>query len=123
MSDLEAIRGPKGEEWDTKVYTPGEIYPHGIGDYPDLTVYFDNLSWRSAGTLGYNSYYLSENDKGPDDAVHSRYGVFSYYDPKRKMGGTKIGDISLLDFAPTALKILGIPIPDAMEGKIIEDVI
>lgn len=122
VSDLEAIRGPKGEEWNTKVYTPGEIYPHGIGDYPDLTVYFDDLSWRSAGTLGYNSYYLSENDKGPDDAVHSRYGVFLYYDPKRKMGGTKMRDISLLDFAPTVLKISGIPIPDAMEGKIIEDV-
>jgi len=121
--DLKAVRGPKGEKWDTKVYTPEEIYPNAIGDYPDLTVYFDDLSWRSAGTLGYNSYYLSENDKGPDDAVHSHYGVFLYYDPKRKMGGKKLGDVSLLDFAPTVLKVMGVPIPDDMKGKIIGEVI
>ncbi|MCW3986414.1 MAG: alkaline phosphatase family protein, partial [Candidatus Bathyarchaeota archaeon] len=120
--DLKTIRGPKGEKWDTKVYTPEEIYPNGIGDYPDLTVYFDDLSWRSAGTLGYDSYYLPQNDKGPDDAVHSHYGAFLYYDPKRKMGGTKIKDINLLDFAPTVLKIMGIPVPEDMEGKIVEEV-
>lgn len=121
--DLKAIRGPKGEKWNTKVYTPEEIYPNGIGDYPDLTVYFDDLSWRSAGTLGYDSYYLPENDKGPDDAVHSHYGAFIYYDPQRKMGGKKIRDISLLDFAPTVLKVMGIQVPKDMEGKTIEEVI
>lgn len=120
--DLKAIQGPKGEKWDTKVYTPEEIYPKGIGDYPDLTVYFDDLSWRSAGTLGYDSYYLPKNDKGPDDAVHSHHGIFLYYDPKRKTGGTKIRDMSLLDFAPTVLKVMGIPVPGDMEGKIIKEV-
>ncbi len=123
MDDLKAIRGPNGEKWNTKVYTHEEIYPNGIGDYQDLTVYFDDLSWRSAGTLGYNSYYLPENDKGPDDAVHSHYGTFIYYNPKKKLGGTKIKDISLLDFSPTVLKVMGIPVPNDMEGKAIEEVI
>jgi predicted AlkP superfamily phosphohydrolase/phosphomutase len=123
VNDLKAIRGPKGENWDTKVYTPEQIYPNGIGDYPDLTVYFDDLSWRSAGTLGYPSYYLPKNDKGPDDAVHSHYGVFLYYDPKRKMGGNQINDINLLDFAPTILKLMNIPLRKDMEGKTIDEVI
>lgn len=121
-ADLKAIKGPKGERWDTKVYTPEEIYPNGIGDYPDLTVYFDDLNWRSAGTLGYNSYYLPENDKGPDDAVHSHHGIFIYFDPKRKMGGKRIEDISLLDFTPTILKIMNIPVPSDMEGKTVKEV-
>jgi predicted AlkP superfamily phosphohydrolase/phosphomutase len=120
--DLKGIRGPKGEKWDTKVYTPEEIYPNGVGNPPDLTVYFDDLSWRSAGTLGYDSYYLPENDKGPDDAVHSRYGVFLYYDPKRDMGGKTIRDVRLLDFAPTVLKVMNIPAPRDMEGKAINEV-
>lgn len=122
VKDLKDIKGPKGETWDTKAFTPEEIYPNGIRDYPDLTVYFDDLNWRSAGTLGYTSYYLPENDKGPDDAVHSHHGIFLYYDPKRKMGGRKIEDISLLDFAPTVMKLMGIPAPKDMEGKIIEEV-
>ncbi len=123
VDDLKAIRGPKGERWNTKVYTPQEIYPNGVGDYPDLTVYFDDLSWRSAGTLGYASYYLPENDRGPDDAVHSHFGTFMYYDPQRDMGGRKIRDTSLLDFAPTVLKIMGFPVLGDMEGRVIKEVI
>ena len=122
VADLKAIRGPDGEEWSTKVYSPDEIYPDGIGDYPDLTVYFDDLNWRSAGTLGYDSCYLPENDRGPDDAVHSHYGVLLYFDPKRDLGGIRIEDQSLLNFAPTVLRILGVPIPEKMEGSVIEEV-
>jgi len=122
INDLKAIRGPNGEKWNTKIYTPEEIYPDGKGDYPDLTVYFDNLSWRSAGTIGYNTPYLPENDKGPDDAVHSHYGVFIHYDPDKKQG-KKIKDINLLDVAPTILKIMRIPVPPDMEGKIVKEAV
>ena len=122
IKDLKNIRGPNGESWNTKVYTPEEIYPQGKGYYPDLTVYFDDLSWRSAGTLGYPSPYLPENDRGPDDAVHSHHGVFIHYNPQQEMGGKKLKDVSLLDFAPTILKLMGIPIPQDMEGKPIEEV-
>jgi len=118
--ELKAIRGPNGEEWDTKVYTPEEIYPDGKGDYPDLTIYFDDLRWRSAGTVGYESPYLSENDKGPDDAVHSHHGVFMVYNAE-KTQGRRIGDIGLLDLAPTVLQIMGIPVPPDMEGKIVKE--
>ena len=76
------IRGPNGEKWDTKVYKPEELYPEVNGDPPDLIVYFDDLSWRSAGTLGWPTKYLRENDRGPDDAVHDWYGVLAIYDPE-----------------------------------------
>ena len=121
-ADLKNIKGPEGERWETKAYTPEEIYPNAVGDYPDLTVYFDDLSWRSAGTLGYKSNYLPENDRGPDDAVHSRFGAFLYYDPKRKLGGRRIKDVNLLDFAPTLLKLMNAPIPKGLEGKAIQEV-
>ena len=49
------------------------------GDKPDMMVYFDDLYWRAAGTLGHSSNYLPENDTGPDDAVHSEYGVFALH--------------------------------------------
>lgn len=38
-------------------------------------VYLDNLSWRPAGTIGWPSIYLEENDRGPDDAVHDWLGI------------------------------------------------
>jgi len=75
---LKAVRGPDGESWDTRVYTPSQLYPEVRGHPPDLIVYLDDLNWRSAGTLGWPSMYLEENDRGPDDAVHDWHGIVAY---------------------------------------------
>ncbi|AIJ04922.1 type I phosphodiesterase/nucleotide pyrophosphatase 1 [Methanocaldococcus bathoardescens] len=106
---VKGIRGPNREKWDTKVFYPEDIYPETKGDKPDMMVYLDNLSWRSAGTLGYDSPYLLENDTGPDDAVHSEYGVFSLYVPG--MEESREITSTIYDFAPTILKLFGIEKP------------
>ncbi len=72
---LAKLKGPNGEAWNTKAYTPSEVYPEIRGDSPDLMVYLDDLNWRAAGTIGWPSMYLEENDRGPDDAVHDWIGV------------------------------------------------
>jgi predicted AlkP superfamily phosphohydrolase/phosphomutase len=116
---LKSIKDANGEPMNTKVYKPEELYEIIRGDAPDLMVYFDDLNWRSAGTVGYNSMYLDENDTGPDDAVHDWYGVYIIFDPKRKIG-KNLGVKSILDIAPSSLNILGVKVPFDMEGKIIE---
>ena len=113
---LRSIRGPDGEEWDTKVLKPEEIYPECQGDPPDLMVYFDDLYWRSAGTMGQGNLYLPENDTGPDDAVHDMMGLYVYYDPSRDLGG-RVEDLNILDVAPTLLRAMGLRIPADMEGS------
>jgi predicted AlkP superfamily phosphohydrolase/phosphomutase len=115
---LLAIRGPKGEEWNTQIIKPQEYYEELNGEYPDLMVYFDNLYWRSAGTLGYGTKFLPENDTGPDDAVHAHDGIYILYDPKNKMKARK--NASILDIAPTVLNNLNIQVPKDMKGKIIK---
>ena len=113
------IRDSKGQKMDTKVYRPEELYPASIGDKPDLMVYFDDLYWRSAGTIGHGSLYLSENDTGPDDAVHAQHGIFILRDPKAK-GKGQIPDVNILDVAPTLLKVMGYEIPTTMRGHPLE---
>jgi len=110
------IRDPNGRKMDTKVYRPEELYTVSVGDRPDLMVYFDDLYWRSAGTLGHKSLYLSENDTGPDDAVHAQHGIFILRDPALGSVGP-IPDVKILDVAPTLLKAMGSEIPSTMEGK------
>ena len=83
IDEIKKIRGPNGEKWETKVYRPEELYPKVKGDTPDLIVYLDDLYWRSAGTLGWDSKYLRENDRGPDDAVHDWNGIVIVYDPEK----------------------------------------
>ncbi len=87
---LEDVRGPDGEKWETRAYTPGELYPVARGDPPDLIVYLDDLSWRSAGTIGWPTMYLEENDRGPDDAVHDWYGILYSNRRMRHVTGKEI---------------------------------
>jgi predicted AlkP superfamily phosphohydrolase/phosphomutase len=110
------IRDPNGRRMETHVYTSDELYPVSIGDKPDLMVYFDDLFWRSAGTLGHSELYLPENDTGPDDAVHAQDGMFVLYDPELTQTG-QVSNVSILDVAPTLLTRMGLPVPPSMEGK------
>jgi len=82
-------------------------------------VYFDDLYWRSAGTVGHGTLYLPENDTGPDDAVHDWNGIFIAYDPQETFSHNKLNGLEIRDIAPTILKLLNIPVPPDMEGKVI----
>ena len=113
---LKTISDPNGRRMETYVYKPEELYPESVGDRPDLMVYFDDLFWRSAGTLGHSDIYLAENDTGPDDAVHSQHGTFILYDRKLRRRG-QIPDIDILDIAPTLLQQNEANVPSTMEGK------
>ncbi len=112
-----SLRGPEGEEWKTHILKPQEYFKEARGDYPDLMVYFDDLYWRSAGTLGHEGKFLLENDTGPDDAVHAQDGIYIFYDPKNRLRERK--DAHILDITPTILHWMGVPIPEDLEGKII----
>jgi predicted AlkP superfamily phosphohydrolase/phosphomutase len=109
--------GPRGEKWETRIIKPQEYFPEARGEYPDLMVYFDDLYWRSAGTLGHGAKFLSENDTGPDDAVHAQEGMYILYDPRSREGRKRDADI--LDIAPTILDRLGVAVPAEMRGSIL----
>ncbi len=112
---LKDIRDPAGRVMATQVYRPEELYPESRGDKPDLMVYFDELFWRSAGTIGHGTWYLDENDTGPDDAVHAQHGIFILYEPG-KVRGRSLSEVDILDIAPTVLRLLGIAQPKDMVG-------
>jgi predicted AlkP superfamily phosphohydrolase/phosphomutase len=112
---LMSLRGPNGEEWKTRIIKPQEYFQELNGDYPDLMIYFDDLYWRSAGTLGHGTKYLLENDTGPDDAVHAQDGIYILYDPQNKINQRK--DAHILDIAPTILHEMGVLVPEDMRGR------
>ena len=120
---LAAMVRPDGEKMGVELLEPRKIYHEVRGDPPDLMAYFGNLSWRSAGTVGHDSLYLSENDTGPDDSVHSMDGFFILHDPVDPRGTGRLPDQSILDVAPTLLKRLGMPVPPHMQGRPIPELL
>jgi predicted AlkP superfamily phosphohydrolase/phosphomutase len=117
---IRSIPGPNGEKLDNRVFKPQEIYRQVRGVAPDLIVYFDNLGWRSVGSFGYNAIHTFENDTGPDDANHAENGIYMYTPPEYNLGGRKLPDTQLMDFAPTVLDIFGLLVPGDMQGSIIK---
>jgi predicted AlkP superfamily phosphohydrolase/phosphomutase len=113
---IAAITNPQGENIGSVAYRPEDIYLEVNNIAPDLIVYFGNLDWRSVGSLGHEGVYTFENDIGPDDANHAQQGLYICSGPgfQRKGLGPRR---SLMDVAPTILELLGVPVPDDMQGK------
>jgi predicted AlkP superfamily phosphohydrolase/phosphomutase len=121
-SKLLGIEGPQGEKFENKVFYPETLYDECNGSKSDLMVYFDNLFWRSAGTIGHNTPYLSENDTGPDDSVHWMDGVFILYNKRKDNHVSKLDRLSIYDIAPLILDIMDTKVPEDMQGKTVEEV-
>ena len=102
------IRDDRGARMENRVLDPKDAYAKVRGDAPDLMVYFGNLDWRSAGTVGHDSVYLSENDTGPDDSVHSMDGVLVLFDPRRDLGGREAAGARAQDVGATILAMMGV---------------
>lgn len=119
---LSNVIGRDGKKMRNIIYTPEEAYGICNGDKPDLMAIFDDLYYRSAGTIGHKKLFLDENDKGPDDAMHSMHGIFILYNKSRDFGGKEVEKMSIYDVAPTVLKLLGIKAKEEMRGKAIKEI-
>lgn len=115
---LEALGDEHGNPIGTKAFKPEEVYRKVNGVPPDLIVYFGDLAWRSAGSVGTGAIHVYENDTGPDDANHAQYGMFILNGPGVAPGRRE--GVCLYDVAPTVLSTLGVDVPVDMMGKVIE---
>jgi predicted AlkP superfamily phosphohydrolase/phosphomutase len=119
-SQLAAIPDQNGHNIGTRIFKPQEVYRQVNGVAPDLIVYWGDLLWRSVGSLGHNGFHTFENDTGPDDCNHAQNGMFILYDPHNKSSQSVHG-AQLMDIAPTILKLMGVPVPEEMQGRQLQD--
>jgi len=117
---IEAIPDAAGNPLDTTCFRPEAIYRDVRNIPPDLIIYLGDLHWRSVGSFGLDSIHTFENDIGPDDANHAEDGMIIYYDPKQDLGGQQLSGVHLMDLAPTVLHLMRQPIPDDIQGKVIQ---
>lgn len=116
QGELEALVDDQGRPMDTKVFKPEEVYRDLRNIAPDLIVYFDDLYWRSVGSVGHRCLHVQENDTGPDDCNHAQMGAFILAASNCQLSGETHG-ARLLDMAPTLLELGGYDIPPSMQGR------
>jgi predicted AlkP superfamily phosphohydrolase/phosphomutase len=116
ITKIAGITDPEGNVIGCQAFRPEDIYPETTGIAPDLIVYFGDLYWRSLGTIGNETIWSFENDTGPDDANHAQEGIF-ILNHQNQHHGEYLEGLQLMDVAPTALDLMGLPVPGDMRGK------
>ena len=112
---LAELPGPDGAPIGTRAFRPSELWREQRGIPPDLIVYFGDLGWRSAGSVGHGRHWTYENDTGPDDANHDRYGMCVLTGPE--VPAQRREDLDIKDIAPTILACAGVGPDRAMRGR------
>ena len=114
---LEEIKDPSGNSMKVEVLKRAQLHTGPKSQYgPDLFVFFDEGRWNTDEMVGAKEIHSSEYRSGYDDTVNGLKGYFCVVGPNVREEGEKRG-ISVIDVAPTVLSIMGVEIPDYMEGK------
>jgi predicted AlkP superfamily phosphohydrolase/phosphomutase len=108
---LAALRGPDGETLAHRIVRPAAVYRQTRGLPPDLMVFFDDLGYRSIGSVGHRSIFSAHNDSGADACNHAWDGIFvlsgSGVQPRGAVSGLRGADVT-----KTILGLLAVPAAD-----------
>lgn len=126
---LTDLRDPKtGEKVADAVYRKSDLYHGDASDEaPDLVVYWKDGYCGGIPTTKLRSEVFQESS--PQDysklalsGTHRLYGIFIAAGPGIRSEKPQ-REISIIDVAPTILHLVGLPIPDNMDGRVIEEVL
>lgn len=116
---LATIALPDGRVLQNRVVEPARLYREVRGIPPDLFVFFQDERWRSVGSVGMGAHVVTHNDTGADGANHTRAGMFVLAAPG--MGPSPLRRASILDVAPTLLRLLGLAADPRLQGRALAD--
>ena len=111
-----------GEPLVEAIYERDELYhgPHAhLG--PDLTVVPKDWRYRTIGLHDFTTNTVIGPAFGPT-GDHRTTGVLIAHGPAFRTGASPEG-ASLLDVAPTVLHLLGVPVPDDMDGRVLTEIL
>lgn len=109
------IPGPSGEPLAHRIATPEALYREQHGSPPDLLVFFGDLDYRAAGTIGHGRLHLPHNDTGADACNHDWDGLFVHAGPSAR--ASSVPDAwSIFDIARTLLGAIDVEPPEDLLG-------
>ncbi|SIO42002.1 Predicted phosphohydrolase or phosphomutase, AlkP superfamily [Singulisphaera sp. GP187] len=88
---------------------------------PDLTVVLRDWRYRTIGLHDFTTNKLIAPAFGPT-GDHRMEGMIVASGPAFRAGATPQG-AALLDIAPTVLHLLGVPVPDDMDGRVLTEIL
>jgi predicted AlkP superfamily phosphohydrolase/phosphomutase len=123
ISRLSQLRDPvTGELVVESVYRREEIYsgPH-LEEAADIVFIPRRLEYFGFGEYEFGSNKIIESMKRGISGTHRMNGIFLAWGAGIKPE-TAVFDAGLADLAPTILHLLGIPVPEQMDGRILHEI-
>jgi len=120
IKELRKLADPTtGRSMDITVFRKEEIY-HGeyVHQAPDIVLYMNELLTEFDPSLGHDSFFSYDFSSKRSNAGHRMDGILILKGPRFRKG-LKIGQAEIIDGAPTILYLMGCPIPDDMDGKVL----
>jgi predicted AlkP superfamily phosphohydrolase/phosphomutase len=125
IREIESFVDPEtGERLINKVYRREEIYrgPY-VEEAPDLLIEPVNYAYEISKRVLENDREGLTGNTGTWKGIsgsHRQHGILMAYG--RNIARTRVMNAELADIAPTILHLLGVSIPDEMDGEVLEEV-
>jgi predicted AlkP superfamily phosphohydrolase/phosphomutase len=120
---LKELKNPEtGEPLVEKVLRREDLYEgplRGMG--PDMTVVLKDWNYRTIGLHEFTTHKTICPSFGPT-GDHRMEGMIVGVGPAFEPGASPDG-ASLLDIAPTVLHLLGVPVPEDMDGRVLSELL
>jgi len=118
---LRDLRHPKTGKLLVDRVIPGDQVAHGPYAHrsPDLHVVFDGHRAIAFPLFATDSRVVTRQIRG-DSGCHRPHGVFIAWGPEVRRGGVVEG-AHIQDLAPTILHLMGQPVPDDMDGRVLAE--
>lgn len=118
IAGLQGIRDPEtGQPVPVKLWRKEEIYQGPfLRDAPELIVAMDDYTTEVMAELGSGTLFAPSDFRS---GTHTLEGVFIARGPGIHAG--KRMDAGLMDIAPTVVHLMGAPVPEEADGKVLLD--
>jgi predicted AlkP superfamily phosphohydrolase/phosphomutase len=124
MARLEELRDPEtGEQVVETVYRREEIYDGDqLEKAPDIVFIPRRLEYFGFGEYEFGSHKIIEAMKRGISGTHRMNGIFLAYGAAIQPG-TVVKNAQLVDLAPTIHHVMGVPIPEHMDGSAMREIL
>jgi predicted AlkP superfamily phosphohydrolase/phosphomutase len=124
IARLQELRDPQtGEQVVEAVYHREEIYSGDQLEHaPDILFIPRRMEYFGFGEYEFGSHKVVEAMERGISGTHRLNGVFLAYGPAVQPG-VVVEDARIVDLAPTILHIMGVPIPEHMDGRVLHEIL
>lgn len=100
-----------------------ELYKgNNLDKFPDIILNMGDFSYAASTTFSFFSNKIFSEPKTFKSGDHSMYGVFMAFGPDINKG-LDLKGAEICDVTPTILHMFGIPVPEDMDGRILNEII